>query len=158
MEMTAPSIMQLFDTTKEQRASFVNDIIVRLDEVNPLDLHLQVKCLESILKQLKDHEDYKRAIMDESGKYPGKKFTYRHAEITKTEVGTEYNYLACGDPVYDRLHADASGANDKLKEREKFLRSIPECGVTVTDQLTGETIILYPPQKTSTSTISVKLL
>lgn len=156
-QMTAPSIMRLFDTTKEERVSFVNDVIVRMDEVNPLDLHLQVKCLEDIISQLKDHPQYKSAIMDAADKYPGKKFSYRHAEISKMEAGVKYNYLMCGDAEYDRLDAELKSVKAKLDERAKFLQSIPASGLETVDAVTGEVVKLYPPTKTSTSTIAVKL-
>lgn len=156
-EMTAPAILSLFDTTKDQRASFVADVIARLDTINPLDLHLQVKCMEEIIESLKGTPEYKSAILDEADKYPGKKFNHRHAEFTKMEAGVKYNYLMCGDAEYDRLHAEGESIKEKLKARETFLKSIPSEGITQVEEMTGEVVKIYPPSKTSTTTVSVKL-
>lgn len=61
-DLTTTSILALFQTNKEQRQSFVNDLLVKIDagEVDPLKIHLQLKCMEDIIEQLTVNSTYKK--------------------------------------------------------------------------------------------------
>ena len=49
-------------------------------------------------------------------------------------------------------------AKAKLDERETFLKSLPASGQQVVNEDTGETYKIYPPLKSSTTSVTVKLL
>jgi hypothetical protein len=55
------------------------------------------------------------------------------------------------------LEADAARINEKLKERQKFLQSMPSDGLGVFIEETGEVFTLYPPSKSSTTSVAVTL-
>jgi hypothetical protein len=69
----------------------------------------------------------------------------------------EYSYENCGDAIYDSLNQKAESINSDLKSRESFLKTIPISGIQILDESTGEMITVYPPAKSSTTTIAVTL-
>jgi len=159
IEMSAASMVALFQTTKGQRNSFANQIIedVLDGNLNPLQIHLQLKCMEDIVDQIISNEAFKDALLAEAQKFEGKSFEYLNAKIEKKEVGVKYDYSKCDDPAYLQLSESAKEFSLKLKSREVFLKSVPAEGITVTDESTGETTTIYPPSKSSTTAVVVTL-
>lgn len=153
-QMTTTAIFSLLETTKEQRSSFVNQVIENLQDgqVNPLKLHQQVKCMEQLLSDLKDREEYKELLLEEATKN-GKKFEMHNAEFQIKEAGTKYDYSKCGDSEYADLLIEKVKLDAKVKAREKMLQSLPESGMANPEN--GE--MLYPPIKTSTTIVQVSL-
>lgn len=160
-ELTTTSILALFDTTREQRQTFLYDLMQRIDDgdVNPLDIHLQIKCMEDIIKQLNDNPVYKAAILEESQKYAGgeREFEYRNAKIKIQEVGAKYDYSVCGDVDWELYNQAKLSAETGMKERQKFLQTLPTNGIDIVNKLTGEVETVYPPAKSSTTSIAVTL-
>lgn len=155
MEQLQPtSILSLFETTKSQRASFINQVIETLQEgqIDPLKLHLQVKCTEQLLSELKDRPEYKEAVLLEAAKH-GKKFEHYNAEFQVKEAGTKYDYSNCGDEELAALRDKLDEIQSKIKEREGMLKSFPSTGLA--DPNNGN--MLYPPTKTSTTILQVSL-
>lgn len=157
-ELQSTNLLSLFDTTKAERQAFVNDVLTNLDGgiIDPLKVHLQVKAMESIIEGLTKSDTYKSFVLDAAQKYGSKSFEFGNASIQIKEAGTKYDYSQCGDPVYDRLEKEAQEANEKLKARQKFLQTINGF-ITVLDEETGQVLCLYPPSKTSSTTVSVTL-
>lgn len=155
-ELTAGSILSLFQTSKQQRQTFVDAILTQVDSgnINPLDVHLQVKCMEDIIKQVSGNDKYKSAILDAAEK-SGKKFNYQNAEFAVKESGTKYDYSQCGDTELLELEAKAAELDAKIKAKQKFLQTVPTNGIEVVigDVLTT----VYPPAKKSTTTVFVTL-
>lgn len=171
--LSTKSILALFETDKEQRKTFVTDIINKLDEgqVNPLEVHLQVKAMEDIITQLtstdpeKNKENieaakkYKEHLADAFKNYNNgqKSFDFHNAKFTQMETGTKWHYENTNDPVITDLYKQRDELAAKIKERETFLQNVPEKGLVITDEATGETVTIYKPYKTSTTSISVRL-
>lgn len=158
-QLTTTSILSLFDTTKEQRESFALDVINRLEagDADPLKVHLQVKCMEEMIKTLTANTRYKSALLDAAEKHGTKSFQFHNAKFDIREVGTKYDYSNCGDPVHQRLDQQVASLTIELKAREKFLQTMPEKGMPTFDEETGEALTLYPPSKTSTTSVAVTL-
>lgn len=156
--ISAPSIAALFETTKEQRASFVERILDSLltGNADPLKLHLQIKSMEEIVKSILDNKEYKDAILGDASRH-GKKFTHMNADWDIREMGVSYDYDNCGDPVLQSLMDSHAEITAKLKERQKFLQTIPQEGATIVNEDTGEVFKITPPVKKSTTTVTVKL-
>jgi len=152
------SILSLLETDKAQRQSFAAQVMRSIDEgsVNPLLIHLQLKCTESLIKAISETPEYKKALLDESAKH-GKSFYFHNAKIETKEVGTKYDFTQCGDPIYTRIAANKDIWDEKLKERETFLKNVPESGLQIMDDDTGELITIYRPSKSSTTSIAVTL-
>jgi len=157
-ELSTTSTLGLFDTTKAQRQSFCIDIVGKLEngEADPLKIHLQVKAMEDLIKQLQDNTVYKRFLLDEAAKY-GKSFEYINAKFEVKEMGVKYDYSQCGDPEMTELLRQETEIKEKVKARSEFLKTLPTTGLSIMQEDTGELVIVYPPSKTSTTTLTVKL-
>lgn len=146
----------MLPTTQTQIDVFSDQVIesVRQGETNPLEVLVILKAFEKaterILKEVR--ENYVR----ESEKYPEKSFEAFGAKLEKAEVGTTYDYSVCNDPIYNRLKQVFSEANDQVKEREAFLRTIKQ-SMTIVDESTGEAATIIPPLKKSTSSVKVTI-
>lgn len=146
-ELSTTGILSLLDTTKAERATFISDVISRLEEgiADPIRIKLQVKKMEELVKSLQDNPRFKELVMDEAVKY-GKTFEMYNAKFEVRSLPAKYDYSTCNDPEYNRLAASLEELKTQIKEREAFLKSLPAVGLeTVTDD--GEVIRLYPPVK-----------
>lgn len=156
-EMQPTSIVALFQTTKEQRLSFASQLINSVVEgsVNPLNVHLQLKAMEDIIETIKNDVGYKNTVL-ECAQTNGKSFEYQNAKIDIREVGVKYDFSKCGDTIYNDLEAQQSVLKDKVKQRADFLKKAPIEGTNTVDE-NGEVITIYPPAKSSTTSIVVTL-
>ena len=159
MNATPMSLLSIFDTTKEERRSFVTQIVDNVHDggVSALQVHYQVKCLEDIIKNITDDRRYKEAVIEDASKHSSKPFDYKHSEVAIREVGTKYDYDSCGDPTYKELKRLFDKAKKDLEERQEYLKTIPAEGVTIVDEDTGEICKVHKPIKTSTTSVTIKL-
>lgn len=150
--------MEILRLTKADRESWVSSIVSEIDngEINPLSIHAQVKCLEDMLKELTSHPAYKSAVLDEAGKY-GKSFELYNAKFSIREVGVKYDYSQCGDIILNELTEQLDALSEKVKARQKFLQLVPAEGIDIVSDQTGEVSKIYPPSKSSTTSITVTL-
>lgn len=148
--------LALFETNKEQRQTFVEQVIYNIEEGNqdPLKIHLQVKCLEDIIKQLTSHPLYKENLITEAQKF-GKSFEHHNAKFEIKEMGVKYDYSNSQDPIYNELIIKKAELDEQIKEREKLLKSVPLSGMQIIVE--DELVTVYPPVKTSTTSITVNL-
>lgn len=155
MKIATVTDLSLFETTKSERQDFAQSVVNGLKEglSDPLKVHLQVKCMEDLIKQITSHPDYKDLTLDEAAKY-GKSFEHYNAKFEIKEMGVKYDYSNCGDPIYNQLAEELAELEKKVKERQAFLKAVqPGTELLIED----EVIVLYPPVKTSTTSITVNL-
>ena len=157
-DLTTTSILALFQTNKEERQSFALDLVSKIEngEVDPLKIHLQIKCMEDIIKLLNDNTIYKKAVLEAAEKFPEKSFTFMNAKIEKKEVGVKYNFENCADPIYQMLEQQTEFLKDDLKKRGDLLKTVPAKGMELV-MADGEVVTVYPPSKSSTTSIAVTL-
>jgi hypothetical protein len=155
----AVSMISIFDTDKSERKSFIQQVLNSIDtgDVNPMQLHYQIKCLQDILKGITESKAYKYAVLDEALKHGNKSFDYKNSEVSIKEAGTKYNYESCNDPKYHQLLNEYNTAKERLDEYQEYLKTIPIVGVQVVDEETGETYKIHRPTKTSTTTVTITL-
>lgn len=156
-QMTPASILAIFDSNKEQRTSFVAQIIEAIESgnTNPLSLHVSIKNMEEILKSITGNDRYKSILLEEAQKHSGRSFGYYNAQIQIKEVSTEYDWSACEDPVLNELMEEMEYFKKKIKDRQTFLKNIPAAGIEVLKE--DELITIYPPAKKSTTGVAVSL-
>jgi hypothetical protein len=156
MNIVTQTDLSLFETSKTERQEFAQAVINNAKEglLNPLKLHLQVKCLEDLIKQITCHPSYRELTLDEAYKY-GKSFEHYNAKFEIKEMGVKYDYSVCNDPVYNNLKIELEALQEKIKAREMVLKSISSQGLQTL--IEDEVVTLYPPNKTSTTSISVNL-
>ena len=156
MNITTYTDLSLFETSKAERLSFAQSVINSAKDglISPLKLHLQVKCLEDLIKQITSNPDYKELTLDEAYKF-GKTFEQYNAKFEIKEMGVKYDFSVCGDPIINDLLEQQATLDMQIKERQKFLKTIPAAGLQTL--IEDEVVTLYPPVKTSTTSISVNL-
>lgn len=160
LELTTTSILSLFETTKVQRQDFIIRVVEALDSgnVDPLKIHLQVKCMEDIIKGLNGNGVYKDHVLDAATKYGQKSFEFMSSKVEIKETGVKYDFSKCEDKVLDALYAKSVELETAIKLRETMLKSVDGTkGMIVTDEETGETFTVYPPAKSSTTSVAITL-
>lgn len=139
IDISPTSIISLFDTTRDQRNTFVEDVVDRVANglSDPVKLHLQIKCMEEICKAIKENKFYKDSLLTEASKY-GKGFEFHNAKIEVRSAAGKYDYSH--DTEWARLSLE-------IKNREKYLKVLPPEGI---DRVTidGEVVKDYPPKYT----------
>ena len=147
---TAISYLSVMPLSKEQRETFVQKV---KDEIlsgyeNPLKIEIILKCIEETIKAIRSDADIREYVLQELTKH-GKTATIYGAELTKSERKTwKYN-----DTEINSITAEIEGLKAKLKDREKFLQSIPEGGIINPE--TGE--IIYRPGYDVTEVLTIKI-
>lgn len=163
--------LSLFETNKAQRAEFVQSIVTKLEEgeQDPLKVHLQVKAMEDIITQLTSTDEKKNKNVHLAQRYKtllyeaftnhacgAKTVEHHNARFTQTETGSKWHYEKTEDPVLLELYKQRDELAEQIKNREKFLQAVPKEGMDIITA-DGEAVKVYPPYKTSTTSISVTL-
>jgi hypothetical protein len=160
-QLSAASTLALFDTTKAQRAGFVESVISSIldGERNALDIHIHLRNMEEICKNIKDDPRYKSEVLDSAGKQlsGAKSTTYHNAKVEVRELGVRYDYSVCNDRELQSLQMLFNSIEAQLKERQEFLKKIPASGMTYVHPEDGDVYEIYPPAKTSTTGVVVSL-
>jgi hypothetical protein len=158
MQLQTAENMAAFAVSKANREELAIQIVEAMDagELNPLDIHYQVKAMEDFIKILTGNSRYKDYVLTEGMKH-GKSFEFNGSKMEIKETGVKYDYSKCGDQAWDGFESLLSEIKELQKEREKFLKSLPAEGIEIVSNETGEVIKLYPPSKSSTTSIAVTL-
>jgi hypothetical protein len=145
-------------TTKEERTAVVREIFQEVLEgrINPMELHIRMKCLEEVVKQLTSMPAYKAIVLDDAEKH-GKSFQYHNAKVDIREVGVKYDYSMSGSSELSELYVQAANIDSRIKVLESYLKGLPTSGIQVLNPSTGEVETHYPPAKTSTTSVAVTL-
>lgn len=171
LELSTTSILSLFETNKEQRQDFISRVVqsVESGEVDPLRIHLQLKCVEKIIEGItstdeKKNKDaaplakrFKLAVLEAAEKYGAKEFEFMNAKVKIGETGTKYDYSQCNDPELAEWTAQQTLLAEKIKARQELLQKTPLKGMSILNEETGETYTVFPPSKSSSTNVIVTL-
>lgn len=151
-------ILSVYEMTKSERGEFVTRLVEKLEsgEMSPLKVHKQVKCMEDLIKQITANENYRNYLLAEAAHYP-KSFELHGAKFQVKEAGTKYDYSQCNDYVLTELQQQLDELTEKVKNRQKFLQLAPPEGIEVLEDQSGEVYRIYPPSKSSTTTVTITL-
>jgi len=119
---------------------------------DPLKVLKQLKMVERTIDTLLKDKELDNHFIEAAGQY-GKSFDHLDTHFDVRETGVKYDYSTSNDSVWQLFNAQKMDLDKKLKEREAFLKVIPEDGMA--DSETGE--IIYRPAKSSTTKVCVKL-
>jgi len=147
---TAISYLSVMPLSKEQRETFVQKVKTEIlsGNENPLKIEIILKGIEETIKAIRSDADIREYVLQELAKY-GKTAQIYGAELTRTDrKAWKYN-----DTEINSITAEIEGLKAKLKDREKFLQSIPEGGII--DPITGE--IIYRPTYDVTEVLTIKI-
>jgi len=158
MQIQTAENMAAFAVSKANREELAIQIVEAMDagELNPLDIHYQVKAMEDFIKVLTGNTRYKDYVLTEGMKH-AKSFEFNGSKMEIKETGVKYDYSKCGDPNWQLLEDQISELKDKQKAVEAHLKVLPAEGIEVVNADSGEVIKMFPPVKTSTTSIAVTL-
>ena len=138
----------------------VNDAIQHLTKgvedglINPLELLTKIrateKVLDGVLTNIRD------LMVTEALKYGKDPIIINGVEMKVQEAGTKYDYSKCNHPEYNILVNQKNHISDKMRDIEAILKANKTSWEHV-DTMTGETFTIYPPIKTSTTTVMCKI-
>ena len=138
----------------------VNDAIQHLTKgvedglINPLELLTKIrateKVLDGVLTNIRD------LMVTDALKYGKDPIIVNGVEMKVQEAGTKYDYSKCNHPEYNILVNQKNHISDKMRDIEAILKANKTSWEHV-DTMTGETFTIYPPTKTSTTTVITKI-
>jgi len=154
------STLSVLPATKEQNIIFSKKYCEELCEgnVHPFDALKMRKNMELFLSNIKPTLD--ELAREEAEKYGAKEFEEKGLKIILAENGTTYDYSGCNDPVLQDLQIKADILNQRVKERQEWLKTLKEPkSVSYTDEDGGSaSVMVNPPIKSSKSGLKVSLL
>lgn len=121
---------------------------------NIIQLAENLAKMDLLIKEIKDNPNYKDYILNEVSKYGNSHVTASGTKLEVAEVGTKYDYTKSNDPELKELEEQKAIIDFKIKERQTFLKSLKQpMEVLFSDEL----VTLYPPAKTSTTSIKTTI-
>jgi hypothetical protein len=149
---TAISTLSQLPETKQQIETFAHSLEQGLNngQIIASDLLRFQKAMEKVFEKIKP--TLIENALNEISQYE-KNTVIKGSEFSIVEAGVKYDYSNCNDPVYNEHFQTLENAKERLKERETFLKCIKEPMHFITED--GEAITLYPPKKTSSTTLKV---
>jgi hypothetical protein len=135
--------------TKSDIKSAKETIMAAIDngEVSPLDIKVQCKQAEALIKELDADPKFASSVIDEAAKY-GRKFEYKSGEFMVKDGPAKYDWATTNDPGIAELLKLQEDVKAKVKQRQDFLLSLPSEGQAIVTP-DGEAITVYPPAYTS---------
>jgi hypothetical protein len=129
--------------------SIIDDIINNGNVIEIAEVFAKV---EFLVKEIRANSNFIEHLRDEISKFGKSVETITGTKIELAEVGTKYDFSQCGDADYYDLISERAYLDVKIKERETYLKSLPQNGVDIVNK-DGELVTLYRPSKSSTSSV-----
>lgn len=129
-----------------------------LESGDPLQLAENLTAIKQFIKGVEDDNRLNDYTVTELQKYEkGKRTLPSGTKLETVEAGTSYDFDVCNDPELPRLEQAAKEAAKAVTQRKEFLKRVQPEGMDTVDKQTGEFVKIYPPVKTSTTTVKVTL-
>jgi len=141
--------------TKEEldiAIEFVVDNILE-GHKNPLLIARELKAMEDLVKAVRKNDKVRELTFEEAEKHGGKTFDAHGCQFQVKESGVKYDYSHCDDDILNDLHKQLEDIQKKVKEREIFLKNLPEDSPIFNE----EGVQIMRPIKKSTTSLTVKM-
>lgn len=150
---TAISTLSQLPETKKQIEVFASQLEQGLvnGQIVASDLLRFQKAMEKVFEKIKP--TLIENALNEISQYE-KNSVIKGSEFSIVEAGVKYDFSDCNDLEYNTLSIQLEALKSTLKDRETFLKSIKE-PLQLIDETSGECYTIYPPKKTSTTTLKV---
>jgi hypothetical protein len=150
---TAISTLSQLPETKQQIETFAYSLEQGLNngQIIASDLLRFQKAMEKVFEKIKP--TLIENALNEISQYE-KNSVIKGSEFSIVEAGVKYDYSECNDIEYNTLTTQIEAIKSTLKDRETFLKAIKE-PLQMIDENSGEVYTIYPPKKTSTTTLKV---
>jgi hypothetical protein len=150
---TAISTLSQLPETKKQIEVFASQLENGLTngQIVASDLLRFQKAMEKVFEKIKP--TLIENALNEISQYE-KNSVIKGSEFSIVEAGVKYDYSDCKDLEYNTLSIQLEALKSTLKDRETFLKAIKQ-PLQMVDETSGECYTIYPPKKTSTTTLKV---
>jgi hypothetical protein len=147
-------IKSITPTTKTELQMAAVNIIQDLQDgnVNAMELLKNFKMIEKLQELVKDQ--LIKSVLNETSKYKETEIEYAGVTFKKAEVGTVYDFSGCNDETYNNILEQEKILKVEKEKRAKFLKAI-DGKLTQLDEDSGEFVDIFPPVKTSSSSVQV---
>ena len=112
--------------------------------------------METLIKEIKSNPDWIDYLREQVAMNGASVITSSGTKLELAEVGIKYDFSKCGDEMLNDLLAEQERIDELVKERQTFLKTIPVSGIDVVT-ISGELVKLYPPSRSSTSSIKTTI-
>jgi hypothetical protein len=112
--------------------------------------------METLIKEIKSNPDWIDYLREQVAMNGASVITSSGTKLELAEVGIKYDFSKCGDEMLNDLLAEEQRIDELVKERQTFLKTIPVSGIDVVT-ISGELVRLYPPSRSSTSSIKTTI-
>lgn len=161
MENNVVKQMQtVIPTTKVGLQRMAVDMIQQLEDgdVDALELLKTFKMVEKLQEMVK--EKMMKAAVDLVEKYPEKDVELHGVTFKKIEAGTKYDYSNCNYSKMKMILEAETKLKEEKKKTEDFLKAID--GSMIIEDVDVDTaevinVTVYPPVKTSTTSVQVMI-
>ena len=150
--MTTFEFLKQFPVNKGDVQAVASELAESINEgtFDVLKMSIRIKALETCLDQVKTMiKDYS---LDEADK-EGKNFDKEGVKVEVCDLGVKWDFSACNDSIWAGYQQQVKAAEDNRKQREVFLKAIPEGGTV--DPETGE--LIYRPVRMATRGLKITL-
>lgn len=148
-ELSKTQIKVIADQTAQDIIDNGQDVIKIADTIAKI---------EFFIAELKKSPEYLDYLISEVAKYGKGMTTSSGTKLELAEVGVKYDFSQCNDPELVELEADLVYLEERIKQRKDFLKVISPSGLNTFDVNTGEAITLYPPSRSSKSSVKTTIL
>jgi hypothetical protein len=112
--------------------------------------------METLIKEIKSNPDWIDYLREQVAMNGASVITSSGTKLELAEVGIKYDFSKCGDEMLNDLLIEQARIDELVKERQTFLKTIPVSGIDVVT-ISGELVKLYPPSRSSTSSIKTTI-
>jgi hypothetical protein len=150
---TAISTLSQLPETKQQIETFAYSLEQGLNngQIIASDLLRFQKAMEKVFEKIKP--TLIENALNEISQYE-KNTVIKGSEFSIVEAGVKYDYSECNDIEHNKLTIQIEALKSALKDRETFLKAI-KAPMQMIDENSGEVYTIFPPKKTSSTTLKV---
>ncbi len=148
-------LISISNFTKSGLSAIADNILQPIlnGDVDALQIQRDVSAMEVVLKDLKSRTEFRDAVITEVERH-GKAATFGGATMTVKETGVRYDFSGCGHPELDAINQKIEALSARKKSIEEMLKRL-DGKMTIVDEATGEVCEVWPPAKSSTTTVAV---
>ena len=139
---------------QEQLASlFIQKVLD--GEISAIEAVIQMKSIGESISIFLKNNDIREAVIKETEKYgKGETPSYKGAVVQVKETSVKYDFAGCNDIAWDKLNKEKKEVDEKIKQRESFLKLV-NTNKTEIDEETGEIYTIFPPARSSTTSYAI---
>lgn len=145
---------QQIELTKTNVQSFANQIVFeyKTGNKNPFDYLGELEFISQAIDKAKS--EIRESMIDELQNHPGNLKTRNGIQFKLKESGVKYDYTST--EKWNALNDEMEQMKSQMKDLETQLKSL-KTKQTMVDESTGELIELFPPIKSSKTTIEITI-